>query len=779
MAGLGIEAGVLNLLIGAKLAAGFAEDLADQLGKAIRPATEEASRTLSDKLAAGFESAGKKASVAITAPLTALATKGVFDAQKVASGLAEVVSLSGRTGEEAAAQIAVLRDEVALLSADLGVAQSTLVGGLYQAISAGVPEDNVFEFLKVAGQAAIAGVTDTETAVDGLTTVINAFGLDADDAQAVADSLFTAVKGGKTTFEELAGALFNVAPAAAAAGVDFQTVNAAIATLTAAGVPTSVATTQIRAAIVALQRPSEELDEIFSALGFTTRAAAIEQLGLQGALGAVTDAAEGDNGQLQKLLGSVEAVGAAQIITSTGAEKFAAELEAQANAAGATQAAFELIDETRGFDRLKVQLENLSVSIGTILLPIVTQAAEFFADLAGRFQNLSPETQKLIVVIGGIAAAIGPVLIITAKLITSIKTIIAVVKGLSLALAANPWVLVAAAAIAAVVLIIKYWDEIVEFFAIIWDGIKAAASVLWDALTVGFEAVAGVVTGIWDGIVSIATGAFDAIKAVLAPFQGAFEATFNLISEIAKLAFEVIGLAVDLWLLPFRIGFEAAKAIAVPFFEGLKAVASAAFGILRTVAAPVFAFYKAQFQIIKRIAEILWKGLSTGAQAAWGIVKNVTGAAVGLIKRLVEPLGKVFSAVWDTLKNAAQTAVDFVLGIIQKVRDAITGIRDSIKDLPGNIVGGVGGFLGDVGGAVGGFLGFADGGRPPVNTPVLVGERGPEIFVPRTAGTVIPNEQLGNLGGGDVYTINVYNPREETTSTSIPNALRQAQYLRG
>ena len=48
---------------------------------------------------------------------------------------------------------------------------------------------------------------------------------------------------------------------------------------------------------------------------------------------------------------------------------------------------------------------------------------------------------------------------------------------------------------------------------------------------------------------------------------------------------------------------------------------------------------------------------------------------------------------------------------------------------------------------------FADGGDPPVGVPSLVGERGPELFVPRTAGTIIPNNQLSNVMGNSPQTI--------------------------
>ena len=63
------------------------------------------------------------------------------------------------------------------------------------------------------------------------------------------------------------------------------------------------------------------------------------------------------------------------------------------------------------------------------------------------------------------------------------------------------------------------------------------------------------------------------------------------------------------------------------------------------------------------------------------------------------------------------------------------------------------------GGAVGGILGllfggsFADGGRPPVGKASLVGERGPELFVPSRSGTIIPNDQLG--GSSNTVTVNV------------------------
>lgn len=72
--------------------------------------------------------------------------------------------------------------------------------------------------------------------------------------------------------------------------------------------------------------------------------------------------------------------------------------------------------------------------------------------------------------------------------------------------------------------------------------------------------------------------------------------------------------------------------------------------------------------------------------------------------------------------------------------------------------GGGGGFMNEAGGMeLPGSLGFANGGDPPLNQASWVGERGPELFVPKTAGTIIPNNALASMGGGG-QTVNYNGP---------------------
>ena len=387
---------------------------------------------LGDKL----KNVGATLSVAVTAPLVAIGAVATNEFATVEKGLREINSLFGLTGAEAEKNFGMLTKVAEDASKELGILQSDVVPAMYNAISAGVPKENIFEFIKVAGKAAIGGVTDLNTSVDGLTSIINAFGLQMSDAESVADSMFAAVQGGKTTFAELSASIFNIAPAAAAAGVSMQEVNAAIAALTAGGTPTAVATTQIRAALTGLQRPSQELDAIFQKLGFQTAQVAIEKRGLGFALDAVKKASNGSNGELQTLLGSTEAVAAANVLAGTGAAKFTAELERQANSAGAAAQAAAEIDKSFGreMERTKVAANNLAISIGTTLAPALSALNGVIEKVIGFFSNLSPTTKTVLVVFAGLAAAIGPILLGIGSFIAIIPTLTAGLAALKVAI---------------------------------------------------------------------------------------------------------------------------------------------------------------------------------------------------------------------------------------------------------------------------------------------------------------------------------------------------------
>ena len=127
-----------------------------------------------------------------------------------------------------------------------------LANAYYQIVSAGYDGAEGLQLLETSAKAAVAGVTDTATAADGITTVLNAFKINASESEEVADALFNTVKLGKTTFSELSANISQVAPIAAASNIPLNEVLATVASLTKQGVPTAQAMTQIRSAIVGL-----------------------------------------------------------------------------------------------------------------------------------------------------------------------------------------------------------------------------------------------------------------------------------------------------------------------------------------------------------------------------------------------------------------------------------------------------------------------------------------------------------------------------------------------
>lgn len=285
------------------------------------------------------------------------------------NGMREVFTLlPGISG----AAMAEMEDQLLDAGAEMGRLSDEMVPALYQSLSAGVPPDNVFDFLETANQAARGGVTDLTTAVDGLSSVTNAYGLDVISATEAADLMFTAVKGGKTTFDELSGSLFNVIPTAAATGVEFGNITAALAAMTAQGVPTSVATTQLRQLLVELSKSGTAASDTFQELsGKTFKDFIAEGGNLQGALQIMEQGAANLDIGLNDLFGSVEAGSAALTLTGSGTEKFTTELNNAATAAGATTEAADLMEDSIVALDGKVQAatERLKIHIGEGLHP--------------------------------------------------------------------------------------------------------------------------------------------------------------------------------------------------------------------------------------------------------------------------------------------------------------------------------------------------------------------------------------------------------------------------
>ena len=206
------------------------------------------------------------------------------------------------------------------LSTQLPDTAGNIANGIYNAISAGITgtEEEIAGFVEVAGKVAVAGLSDTNTAVNALTSVVNAYGLGVEGADEVSNTFFAAIKAGKTSFEELNAGLANVVPAASAAGIGFDEVAGTIAKLTTVGIPTAQATTQLRSAIVELQKPSKPLADALAKIGLNAQNMGAELAkpreqggGLVNVLQRLQASAAESGQSLTQIFGSAEAASAA------------------------------------------------------------------------------------------------------------------------------------------------------------------------------------------------------------------------------------------------------------------------------------------------------------------------------------------------------------------------------------------------------------------------------------------------------------------------------------
>lgn len=351
----------------------------------------------------GFRTATLAAGGALVALGTGAMVKATRQAMELETAFAEVSTLMGESANAAE----VFGADVERLSTEFAAqgGQVEVVNGLYQTLSAGITDTTeATQLMEVAMKSATAGLSNTETAVDILTTVVNAYGLEASEATRVSDVLFETVRQGKTRYDELAGSVGQIVPISAELGVEFETVGAALATLTAQGQSTDQAVTAVRQAMVQLLRPQKDLLDLINDLGFETGRALVESEGFAGALRLLHEQAAEADVELGAAFGRVQAMQAVLPLAGRSAEDFTENQRLMAESTGATDTAFQKMSDTAQF-RFRQALNELESSLaetGDQFLPFATKAAGAISTLIGDFNDLNQAS-------GGAAGAIGTV----------------------------------------------------------------------------------------------------------------------------------------------------------------------------------------------------------------------------------------------------------------------------------------------------------------------------------------------------------------------------------
>lgn len=720
--------------------------------------------------------------------------------------------------------------DVKSFARETGHTTEEVIPALYQAISAGVPPDNVFAFLRTANKGATAGVAQTVDEVSLLSAVTKGFG---DTSQAAvteaADLAQLMVKLGQTTIPELAASYGKAVPLAAALKVQNKELAAASASLFGVTGNTAEVMTQEKAVFTALITQNPLMTAGLRRMGFETSAAAIEALGLKGTLDGLVKTTGGNTQALQGMLGSAEAVTATLALTGAQSATFASNLTAMGNSAGTVDVAFKRMDSGAEATARKfaATMETMAIDLGGFInkfgpLPLIVSQifgpqmlTKLTAGLGGLIGALSsvvgPKMAALGITMGaaaataevatettGVVAGQATVATAAAPAAAAGGTIIGTAMGVAIAAAAGIAIALAfksifldpalqqqtrdigtavgkqiqdgtteqlaqsKAAIEKGIADINalplggflYGDQIndlqgqldsvnaeiarraAEAGASVPEGLAAGATAkqgVWDGKVEDIVATFGTsIHGVWaaahqagsDGMLAMAQGitaarqkpldAFDTLKEML-------KHAMTPLSEVARLRGELTS-----------------KALAKGLKSGDPAVRAQALA--------------ARDAIYERLGELAAQGGKAGSTAMAELNKGIRSkvpavhaAALAAKNAAIAELNKAKAGAAAAGAGAGQSFGD---SLKASIAAALASVQADIKANPGK-------YTDTMNGLSGGS--HAAGGIAPAYLPSLVGEKGPEIFVPEVAGRVLTTEQsmAALRGGGANVTIQV------------------------
>ncbi len=362
----------------------------DQTAKGLRRVEGNLKRA--ERSATGLAGKARAVGVAFGAASVAAVGVGVQAVKAFASvdkKVREVGTLMGDVSDEQLKRISDLGTKIATTT---GQAAEEVLGGVYDAISAGVPEADVERFVTAASKFAVAGNTDIKSSVDLLTSSVNAFGLEATEVDRVSDVFFATVKQGKTTVGELGASFSNIGPVAGALGVSMEEVAGWMAQLTLSGTPTAQATTQIRAALAELAKPTSKVSMLFEDLTGQTFPKFIAGGGTLSQALEILDGhmVDTDRSALE-LFGSVEAGQAVLGATGANAENFSRQVDAIGSSSGAAATAFGVMSEGVSFkmDVMGEKVSALTRRLGEMLAPAVIGVVDALDHVADKLDEAS------------------------------------------------------------------------------------------------------------------------------------------------------------------------------------------------------------------------------------------------------------------------------------------------------------------------------------------------------------------------------------------------------
>ena len=416
-----------------------------------------------------IKAAGRKMTMAISAPLVALGAKATKVFVGFEHSMGKVRAVSGATNAEFAkleASAKALGRTTIFTAAQVSELQLVLA-------KMGVSADEIVKVEQSILQLAQATDSDLAQAADVVSSTLRAFGKDMSHGRHLADVMASSFSNTALSMDSFSNSMQYVAPVAKAAGVSIEQSTAMLGILANNGIRGSKAGRALRRILTDLGATGKPVGEAIADL-------AAKGLDLEQSMDEV-----GRSAQTQLL------------ILAENIDKLEPMADGYRNADGAAGDMAKTMDNTTfgAFKRMQSAIEGVQLSIGKVLAPMLERLSIIVSNAMAMFQTLSPAMQRAAVIGAMIAAAIGPLLVLLPTLATSFGMVAGVLSG--------PVLLAIGAVVAAVALIRANWETLVKYFtngpgATFLDGLKNTISIVIGAIMEFWVAFVDFLTYIWE-----------------------------------------------------------------------------------------------------------------------------------------------------------------------------------------------------------------------------------------------------------------------------------------
>ena len=538
-----------------------------------------------------------------------------------------------------------LKKGVLDISSATGKSAADISDALYQSLSASVKTADALQFTRDAAKLAGAGFLSTADSVDVLTTVINAYGMKAQDASRISDVLIQTQNDGKTTVQQLAASMGQVIPTAAAYGVSLTNLSTAYAIMTKKGINAAESTTGIKAMINELGKSGSNVAGILkqkTGKSFGELMKSGKSLG--DIMGILKDSVNGDSEAFANLWSNARAKSAALALQDT--KTFNTELQKMGSSAGNTDAALQKMHEGAAYNlqRLQTAFKNLKIALGESfdkqLGTVFGHLADALCGLQKMVENMPDFVKNGIMRMLVTLALVSPVLVIVGKTISSIGT---AMQGLSTAIT-------------------------------VFKGIKTAITTAKTAMT-GFKGIFTLLQGGMTGFFGLMSGKLLLIIGIIAAVGVAIYELVKHWDSVKKIAASVGNFVVGVWNHIKQVTLTVWHAIGSflsTIWNGIKTVATTLWNAIKfAVTHPIQAakyVLTTTWTTIKSAAIRIWSAMRATASAIWNAIKNAMitpiRAAKAVLVNLVNGIKNAFIKAFNKIKGAIQGVIDKVKKLI-------------------------------------------------------------------------------------------------------------------